>query len=965
MKPIKIKMPLIFIFAAFFLSGTRLHAQFTYQESFKNSTADGWVLAAGSGSTAPTLTAATGVDTAGNGWLRLTTNTTNQSDWAYLNNPIPSSSGNNITLNFTWATWNGTGADGFAVAFFDASSTFSPGAFGGSLGYAQRTTPGTVNGMNGAYVGVGFDDFGNFSNPTEGRNGGVGFSPNAIAVRGSGNGTTGYNYLGGTADATSTPLSSQMDFPTYTTRPVQTGADFRSAEVTLTADGRIIVSYQSGATGTMTQVLDLNVPGTRPDNLILAFTASTGSSTEIHELRSVTITTTAQPVGTIRWDNDAGTSVWDNGSAPNGKNWENDALPITSADILFDNKYVSTAQSIDVQSNRTVRSISFDAPFNYTLNNSTLTFDVGSRGGTPSINVSHVNGTSSPTINSAIVSNQALTIDNESTGTLTLNGTLNNNGNTTTVKGTGTTTITNVISGAGGLTMDDSSKSVALNLTAANTYTGATLADTGTLTLSGASGALTGTSGVTIDCQAIVKLDNSGTNNTNRIKDTASMTLMGGELWMIGNASANSTETIGAMSLSQEDSIVTLDAGTGKALTLTAASFARSAGTTVLFRGDSLGTAATGTANVANMIFTTTPTLTGGAGALASNTTSIIVGAVGDTSLTGEGTDFVTYTTNGVQLLTTHRTVIDSATATENVKVTANSAITASRSMESLLISGTNTTITGPGNRDITVNSGMILATGSGDSIDSTIRNLKFGTAEGIITVSGSSSSLNIGASVQGSGGLSKSGSGTLTFSGTTANTYTGNTWVNNGTLTLSKSAGTDAIASGTVFVECGGTLLLGANNQINDTVNMTLRGGTFATGGNSDTLGTLTLSENSTIDMSGGNSIINFADSSGTTWDANSTLTITNWDPLHDQLFFGNSSTGLTQTQINQIEFVSGGSSYGAYITSTGEIRAHIPEASTVIAIFFLTFAVVYRERNHAARLLHWLRRTRVNATI
>ena len=79
------------------------------------------------------------------------------------------------------------------------------------------------------------------------------------------------------------------------------------------------------------------------------------------------------------------------------------------------------------------------------------------------------------------------------------------------------------------------------------------------------------------------------------------------------------------------------------------------------------------------------------------------------------------------------------------------------------------------------------------------------------------------GADVQ----LSKDGPGTLTLGG--ANTYTGTTTITEGTLRL------------------------GASNVIANTSNVVLNGGTLATGGISDTVGSLTVSASSVIDMGAG----------------------------------------------------------------------------------------------------------------
>ena len=85
-------------------------------------------------------------------------------------------------------------------------------------------------------------------------------------------------------------------------------------------------------------------------------------------------------------------------------------------------------------------------------------------------------------------------------------------------------------------------------------------------------------------------------------------------------------------------------------------------------------------------------------------------------------------------------------------------------------------------------------------------------------------------------GGITKQGASALTFLGASANTYTGLTTVSAGGLTLNKTA-VDAIA-GNVLVNGTGTLTLSAADQINNASNVEVAtGGTFALGGNADTV--------------------------------------------------------------------------------------------------------------------------------
>ncbi len=357
-----------------------------------------------------------------------------------------------------------------------------------------------------------------------------------------------------------------------------------------------------------------------------------------------------------------------------------------------------------------------------------------------------------------------------------------------------------------------------LTLTAANTNTGTLTINAGSVVFSG-SGSATAITGLTLNLGSTLTLDNSTTAVASRLPDALAVTMNGANFNFIGNTAAASSETAGALTLSSGHNVVTITPGAGGSTTMTFASFARTAGATVLFRGTSLG--ATPAANVSTLLFTTsTGILTGAAGAANSTTVSVIKGAFGDSSLSGNGSDMVTYNTgntNGLRLLNgagfSGEYATNLATLNSNVKLSADAAAT-TQSINSLILNGFS--ITNPGTaQTLTLASASLagnILMNSATNIAGANATIGITTLElDILATANGTVSAVVGTAVAGS--LVLSGSGNVTFSA--ANAYTGTTFINNATLTYGAS---NVLSSGGV----------------------TMVSGTYNLNGNSDTIGAL-----------------------------------------------------------------------------------------------------------------------------
>ena len=262
-------------------------------ETFTGSTAPGWEIGG-----VARLTAAQPdpIDAEGEGWLRLTPAERLRQGYAFFETPINPAIG--LHVEFEYAIYGGsggTGGDGLTFFMFDGSTpttSFQIGAPGGSLGYAQTTknlAGRTVNqpGIDKGFLGVGFDTFGDFSNPTEGRIGGPGRTPDAIVIRGPGNALQDYEYVVGTASL-SPGVGTGTGRPTSPADP-----NYRHVivDVTPVDNDRYTVRVVLQRGQTQTEVIPptlLPEPGwnAKPANLKFGFAATTSEDgTNIHEVR--------------------------------------------------------------------------------------------------------------------------------------------------------------------------------------------------------------------------------------------------------------------------------------------------------------------------------------------------------------------------------------------------------------------------------------------------------------------------------------------------------------------------------------------------------------------------------------------------------------------------------------------------------------------------------------------------------
>lgn len=282
-------------------------AEVLLKETFKNaSTTPGdWIAPSPKGSHSPCLTAAgakppagsltwcnavrdgkAAADPVGSGAFQITDNSKDDAGGLILNRDLNARQGLHVEFDqFQYNTSTAKGADGISFFLMDgANNTTAVGDSGGWLGYRN---------LKGAFVGVGFDQFGNFSDKkywgsSAKPDKGPGNKPNSVVVRGSQD--SGYQYVTGKQlDPAAQPLA--------VAKAKKRDEARRTVNIDVSTAGtmNVYIDFHDGKGKVpVLSDVDLNkIPGQGklPPKIQLGFAASTGASTDYHEIQNFSIST--------------------------------------------------------------------------------------------------------------------------------------------------------------------------------------------------------------------------------------------------------------------------------------------------------------------------------------------------------------------------------------------------------------------------------------------------------------------------------------------------------------------------------------------------------------------------------------------------------------------------------------------------------------------------------------------------
>jgi hypothetical protein len=223
------------------------------------------------------------IDPPGHGALRLTSATPEEQGFVAYKAPLPTANG--LDIQFELHSYGSSmPADGTLVWFSSPNRPYKAGLEAGSLGFLKGVTK-KQTGMWDAYLGIGFDEYGNFSAVLPG---GPGQIPDNVAIGGAQ--SAGFHYLGdyGTLGLAPYEISGgQSGTRSSSTVPV---------EIELTAAGNLEVYAQLiGATQPVLcysgTIVGLFGQPAVPSSLYFGFASTTGANFAIHEITDLVVTT--------------------------------------------------------------------------------------------------------------------------------------------------------------------------------------------------------------------------------------------------------------------------------------------------------------------------------------------------------------------------------------------------------------------------------------------------------------------------------------------------------------------------------------------------------------------------------------------------------------------------------------------------------------------------------------------------
>ncbi|MCX6878985.1 MAG: autotransporter-associated beta strand repeat-containing protein [Verrucomicrobia bacterium] len=614
------------------------------------------------------------------------------------------------------------------------------------------------------------------------------------------------------------------------------------------------------------------------------------------------------------WDNVGGTlNNWGslaNWSSVVGGGTDPASIPDAGTDIAtFSATSVVTTQTVNLNAARRLQGLVFSSSsahsllggdMDRTLMLGTSGIAVNSGAGTVTI------GSATGGQNVAIIMVAAQSWTNNSANTLTIVNNVTNGVYLLTVGGTGNTTIKGVIgTSAGGLTKTGSG-TLTLASTAANTFTGNVALNSGT---------------VVLDYTA---------SDTEKLGADGQITLGGATVTLQGGTGANREDHLGT----------TLAAG---------ASFINRNGGTAQLRMDVLtrnggGTLDVSGSGVANIDNTNTNGILGAWATLNGTDWAINSTDSGDGGITALATyTDVTRLSSGTKIIpntsTANIRIIQGTGSAANITLAATTTLI--NTLNQSASGGTSAAIIDPVGRTLRVG-GILVGKGAGGLT------LGTGTNNGTVTAAAAGGDLilhdyagltinSVIANNTNPSTLTKSGTGTTTLTG--ANTYTAQTYLNQGTLSISANYNLGLASSGATLHFDGGTLQAtstfglyyssaGTNNRA---VTLADNGGTIAvTGSNNLTvagvisgIGSLTKSDTGTLTLSGTNTY------TGATKVSSGKLTINGSGTINST---SGVSIGAGEFNYNSANVLSQGVSFsgtGGTLSGTGTITPAVTVTS------------------------------------